>query len=54
LVFVLPELISPKADAVIMAEPIADACAAVTCCILFAATVKHLLRNPDLASTADP
>ncbi len=53
LVFVLPEFISPKADAVIMAEPIADACAAVTCCILFAATVKRLLRNSGHASTTD-
>ncbi|QQZ09889.1 MATE family efflux transporter [Heyndrickxia vini] len=47
LVFLLPTFISPKANAVIIAEPIADFCAATTCCILFTIRVKQLLRRKE-------
>lgn len=43
LVFLLPMFISPQATAVIIAEPIADICAAATCCVLFAYTINKLL-----------
>ncbi|WP_282942544.1 MATE family efflux transporter [Paenibacillus sp. RC67] len=43
LVIVLPMFNTPKTDAVIMAEPIADILAALTCCILFLLTIKKLL-----------
>lgn len=45
LVYLLPTFISPKTDAVIIAEPIADFCAALTCCILFGITIKKLLKD---------
>ncbi|MDQ0088980.1 putative MATE family efflux protein [Paenibacillus anaericanus] len=45
LVYLLPTFISPKTDAVIIAEPIADFCAALTCCILFGLTIKKLLKD---------
>lgn len=45
LVILLPTFITPKADAVIIAEPVADACAALTCCILFIITIKQLLKE---------
>ncbi|GGH21026.1 MATE family efflux transporter [Paenibacillus segetis] len=44
LVYLLPIWISPKADAVIIAEPIADFTAALTCCMLFGITIKKLLK----------
>lgn len=40
LVFILPTFISPKTDAVIIAEPISDFCAALTCCVLFSLKIK--------------
>lgn len=46
LVLLLPQIISPKTMAVIIAEPIADAIAATTCCILFAIKYKKLLCQP--------
>ncbi|MEK4510933.1 MATE family efflux transporter [Paenibacillus sp. FSL K6-2524] len=45
LVYLLPTFISPKTDAVIIAEPIADFCAALTCCVLFGLTIKKLLKD---------
>lgn len=45
LVLLLPTFISPKTDAVIIAEPIADFCAAVTCCVLFGLTIKKLFKD---------
>ena len=44
LVFILPTFISPKTDAVIIAEPISDFCAALTCCVLFSLKIKKLLK----------
>lgn len=38
-------VISPKTNAVIIAEPIADFCAVVTCCVLFGLKVKQLLKG---------
>lgn len=48
LVYILPAFIEPKTDAVIIAEPIADVLAALTCCGLFGLTIKRLL-DPDRA-----
>lgn len=45
LVLFLPNFISPKTDAVIIAEPIADLCAAITCCVLFGVTINKLLND---------
>ncbi len=45
LVLLLPTFISPKTDAVIIAEPIADFCAALTCCVLFGLTIKRLFKD---------
>ncbi|WP_055108202.1 MATE family efflux transporter [Paenibacillus ihumii] len=44
LVYVLPVFINPKTNAVIIAEPIADVCAALTCFALFGLTIKRLLN----------
>lgn len=44
LVYLLPTFIAPKTNAVIIAEPIADVCAALTCCALFGLTIKRLLK----------
>jgi putative MATE family efflux protein len=46
LVFLLPIFISPKTDAVIIAEPISDIIAAITCIVLFGFTIRHLLATP--------
>jgi putative MATE family efflux protein len=45
LVLLLPTFITPKTDAVIIAEPIADFCAALTCCVLFGLTIKKLFKD---------
>jgi Na+-driven multidrug efflux pump len=45
LVLLLPTFISPKTDAVIIAEPIADFCAALTCCVVFGLTIKKLFKD---------
>lgn len=45
LVFLLPTFITPKAEAVIIAEPIADTLAALTCCVLFMLKIKQLLKE---------
>lgn len=43
LVYALPAFIRPKTGGVILAEPIADTLAALTCCVLFGLKVKRLL-----------
>ncbi|GIO27095.1 MATE family efflux transporter [Ornithinibacillus bavariensis] len=45
LVYILPMVISSKTSAVIIAEPIADFCSVLTCCILFGFKIKHLLKG---------
>lgn len=47
LVYALPFLIRPKTNGVIIAEPIADICAALTCCALFGFTIRRLLREKE-------
>lgn len=46
LILILPHFFTPQAKAVIMAEPIADITAALTCCALFAYKYKKLLCAP--------
>lgn len=46
LVYLLPKVISSKTHAVIIAEPIADFCAVITCCVLFGLTIKKILKVP--------
>jgi len=46
LVYLLPMFFTSKTDAVILAEPIADFCAVLTCCVLFGMKVKQLLNRP--------
>lgn len=43
LVLILPRFIAPQTTAVILAEPIADIAAALTCCVLFALKYRQLL-----------
>ncbi|TDF98074.1 MATE family efflux transporter [Paenibacillus piri] len=45
LVYLLPAFMDSQAVGVIIAEPIADFCAATTCCILFGLKIKQLLRK---------
>nr|WP_218102160.1 MATE family efflux transporter [Paenibacillus allorhizosphaerae] len=45
MVLLLPAWIRPQTDAVIIAEPIADICAALTCCVLFVLKMKQLLKD---------
>lgn len=46
LVLILPNFITPQTTGVFLAEPVADICAALTCCVLFAIKYKKLLCAP--------
>ena len=51
LVLILPHFITPQTTGVIIAEPIADCTAALTCCALFAWKYRQLLNgNPSVPS----